>query len=156
MGQGCIFPTDWSVEVQPEQTRFCWICKTRKPEDEGKLVNPEHPNGTWICFGCTNLKDEASRLRRQRSNLAYRLKKLYGLSIEQYDAIFAVQGEVCAICQTSFPGPKNWTVDHDHESGLVRGILCHSCNLMLGHYDNVELVKRLLDYLVHPPADSVL
>jgi len=57
----------------------------------------------------------------------------YGLTQEQIDAMLAAQGGVCAICKSDHPGNKRaWHVDHDHETKVVRAILCHPCNVMLG------------------------
>lgn len=61
-----------------------------------------------------------------------RLRK-YGLTQEQYDALFEKQYGVCAICKQ--PAGKPWftlAIDHDHETGEVRGLLCVTCNTRLG------------------------
>ena len=67
---------------------------------------------------------------------AYRwwhIEVTYGITRDQYEAMWAAQCEVCAICgaKESFAG-KKFSVDHDHETGQVRGILCGSCNLGIG------------------------
>lgn len=64
----------------------------------------------------------------------WRLKKTYGLSLVEYNEILASQGGVCAICGTQSSG-KRLSVDHCHETGQVRGILCQRCNLSLGHLE---------------------
>lgn len=61
------------------------------------------------------------------------LKKRYGMTVDQWDALFEKQRQKCACCGASdLPSPKDWHTDHDHETGVVRGILCRSCNHMLG------------------------
>jgi hypothetical protein len=64
-------------------------------------------------------------------------------------ARFAVQNFCCAACKSDHPGSKKgWHTDHDHMTGLFRGILCQSCNLILGHAkDNPQKLIVLLEYL---------
>lgn len=84
------------------------------------------------------------RLSRARSN---RLKRVYGLDSKEWDALFATQKNRCAVCETSNPGP-HWHTDHKHDTGEVRGILCHNCNLAIGHArENPDILRKLIDYL---------
>ncbi len=63
----------------------------------------------------------------------WKLKNRYGLTAEEYEAILESQGGGCAICEkTPEEAGKRLSVDHDHETGDVRGLLCQSCNLALG------------------------
>jgi hypothetical protein len=88
------------------------------------------------------------------------LKKKFGLTIEQWTALFDAQGGCCASCGTDSPGAKgpknNWMTDHDHLTGRVRGIICMPCNLALGWLgDTLETVQsrceQLVAYLSRPP-----
>ncbi len=66
-----------------------------------------------------------------------RLEKLYGITLEQYDAMFEAQGKVCAICGAKDPRRSGrFIVDHCHKTGRVRGLLCHPCNTLLGMADD--------------------
>lgn len=83
------------------------------------------------------------------------LRNKYGLAPEEYDAMIASQGGGCAVCHApeSKKGrcgkPIHLSVDHDHESGVVRGLLCNDCNRAIGLLgDNSERVRAALDYLV--------
>lgn len=61
------------------------------------------------------------------------LKRKYGLTPDQWTHLFQMQQGACAICRSPSPGSKRgWHTDHDHRTHRVRGILCHSCNVMLG------------------------
>jgi hypothetical protein len=74
----------------------------------------------------------------KRAKEARRIKKLYGLTIEDRDAMFEIQGEACALCRSPEPRGGGWHIDHDHVSGKPRGILCGTCNILLGGYEGLK------------------
>lgn len=75
-----------------------------------------------------------------------RYKSKYGITMEEWNKIFDMQDKACAICQIT--DTTKWTVDHCHTSNKVRGILCHYCNIMLGHAkDNPVTLERGAKYL---------
>lgn len=79
-----------------------------------------------------------------------RLRTRYGLSKEQYSNFLVIQNYVCAICQNpEVPSyKKRLSVDHDHNTGQVRGLLCHACNTALGKFkDSLELLESAVQYL---------
>jgi hypothetical protein len=82
---------------------------------------------------------------QQRSNF----KGLYGITIEQRDALLQAQGSRCAACGSPTPQSKiGWVVDHCHVTGKIRGILCHPCNTGLGMTkDNPERLRNLAKYI---------
>ncbi len=92
-------------------------------------------------------RDDATERRR--------LKK-YGLTVEQHQALFEIQGGLCLICNESFG--KRVHIDHDHSTGRVRGLLCHTCNVGLGHFkDSSALLRKAAEYLEgHQPTDFVV
>lgn len=77
--------------------------------------------------------------------------KLYGLTVEEFEEIERQQGGVCRICQCPPTGRRNGGrlhVDHDHETGEVRGLLCYHCNNGLGRFkDDPELLRSAAKYL---------
>jgi Recombination endonuclease VII len=79
------------------------------------------------------------------------LKSCYGLTLEQYDAMVAAQEGRCAVCGTDTPGnarQKHWRIDHCHDNGHVRGLLCHACNTGLGSFkDDPDLLRAAIAYL---------
>ena len=84
----------------------------------------------------------------------YGLKRYYGLSGEQYGAMLAAQGGVCAICANpevrldAHGMPVALHVDHDHKTGAVRALLCYKCNSALGSMnDDPALFRKAADYL---------
>ena len=75
------------------------------------------------------------------------VRRTYGLSPEDVQALLAKQSGVCAICQGTMEGRK-LHIDHDHAKGKVRGLLCDLCNVGLGSFkDNPERLKAAIDYL---------
>ena len=81
----------------------------------------------------------------------------YGLTPEQYWALYEAQGGVCYICERATGKTKRLAVDHSHESGYVRGLLCGICNKILGHLrDDWLAAYRLNMYLKYPPAFEVI
>jgi hypothetical protein len=98
---------------------------------------------------------EAIRKRRNERyvykgyNRKWQLKKRYGISIEEYDALLEAQDGVCAICGGGTNGKVDqFCVDHDHESGVVRGLLCNKCNVGLANFkDDNNLLRNAARYL---------
>jgi hypothetical protein len=86
----------------------------------------------------------------------------------EYDEISAIQGGVCAGCGRKPNPDRHLDIDHIHQSGekkrrpyerlpMVRGLLCHLCNRVLGIlHDNPQTLKNLANYLENPPARPVV
>lgn len=74
------------------------------------------------------------------------LVRKYGITLAGYDAMFAQQGGCCAICGKT--QARAFDVDHNHETGRVRGLLCTSCNRMVGHAgDDAQTLRAAAAYL---------
>lgn len=88
----------------------------------------------------------------------WKLENVYGITREQYSEILAAQQGRCALCFTEEPGGSGkWHVDHDHDSGQVRGLLCLRCNVGLGNFrDDADLLWSAIEYLHNPPATSIV
>lgn len=82
----------------------------------------------------------------------------YGITADEYWAIHEFQGGCCYICQRATGARKRLSVDHDHKTGIVRGLLCTPCNRnVLGHLrDCVMALARAIIYLLFPPAVEVI
>lgn len=86
------------------------------------------------------------------SNRRSWLKKIYGITPEQHAAMVAAQGGRCAVCGHPPARNKHGThvlaIDHNHETGRVRGLLCHRCNAALGMMrEDLDLITKLWQYL---------
>lgn len=96
-----------------------------------------------------NRDSQAARMRENR------IKRQYGLSMQDYADLFASQQGQCSICHTTDPGMGQQTlaVDHDHDTGEVRGLLCHPCNTGIGLLgDNVARLQAAAEYLGRSPC----
>lgn len=97
---------------------------------------------------------EARALWRRK---AY-LKSHYGMTLEEYDAKLVAQDGTCAICQNECMTGKRLAVDHCHETGVNRDLLCNKCNTVLGKLQDDPLrICNFIDYLLrhHPDRFSV-
>lgn len=97
-------------------------------------------------------KIAAKRREYYQANKAYHLglsrRRYYGITVEETEALLAEQGGKCPICGTSEPKGRGWHVDHCHETGAVRGILCGRCNMGLGCFsDDAERLALAVEYL---------
>ena len=103
-------------------------------------------------------KEWRSQNRKKVAKIARKtyLKATYNLSPEEYDSMYIEQGGRCAICgkhQSEFK--KRLHVDHCHETETNRGLLCRSCNLLLGHSnDNTEILMNAIKYLGNSNGDN--
>jgi hypothetical protein len=97
---------------------------------------------------CRQAWHNAQQTREYRRDS--QLRSTFGISLEEYDRILQAQGGHCRLCDATEAEAKNGVldVDHDHASGLVRGLLCHRCNWGLGILqDDPLLLRRAADYL---------
>lgn len=127
----------------------CVQCKKRKPVEEF-YKNSQAKDG--IHYSCKVCESERKR-RYHRTNINARrdrqLKRRYGISLDQYKDILKQQGGVCAICgRPETSKRKILSVDHDHDTGEIRELLCHSCNRSLGDLEeNIETLQNMIEYL---------
>lgn len=76
----------------------------------------------------------------------HRLKKHYGVTPERYDEMLSAQDGVCAICSKPCHTGRRLAVDHDHATGVVRGLLCYRCNAMV-QCEDAEVLRHGAEYL---------
>lgn len=119
--------------------------------DEGVKADPERAaryrerRNEWMRQRRITHQDEIRRWNRE----SY-LRNKFGLEPEDYQRLLAAQDGRCAICRTDRPGgaKKHFPVDHCHETGAVRGLLCDRCNRALGLFgDDVEILLKAAEYL---------
>lgn len=116
--------------------------------------------GRAECRRCCKQLDAAYRatpigiLNARTRSFRHSLKKFYGLTLEQYEEKFAAQNGQCAICEqpekcrNGQGEPRRLSVDHDHATGAIRGLLCTACNALLGYAeDDPERLEAAARYL---------
>jgi hypothetical protein len=92
----------------------------------------------------------ANKAWKKEYDRARWLRNAYGLTLAEYEALLSAQGGKCAVCNSTDTGRKNspWSIDHCHATGRVRGLLCHQCNIALGHArDNPALLRAMARYV---------
>lgn len=85
----------------------------------------------------------------QETQRKSRLKRKFGISVEEYNTVLQKQQGQCGICGVKRTDIKTtFSVDHDHSTGRVRGLLCHECNMGLGKFkDSTKVLLAAIDYL---------
>lgn len=130
--------------------KTCARCKIAKALDEF------HKAGKYLqsyCKECQKARNREYNSRNSDWRWNILLKSKYGITADDYNAMLERQGGVCAICKQPQMALRNGTpcrlsVDHDHVTGAVRGLLCDPCNRALGYFhDSVEAMSRAIDYL---------
>lgn len=138
-------PFNGGVPIIGTDVKLCVRCGER-PEHVSR--NGQHRSWCSSCLNKANYETKAKDPERYlaiRRNRHLRIK--YGLSAKDFDDLVAAQDNSCAICHGDWSdrGPH---VDHDHETGEIRGLLCHWCNLMLGNAkDDPERLRAAIQYL---------
>lgn len=151
----------------------CSVCRVYQPYSEYWKDRSRTSGYSYECKACYQkrapLKKESpqaaiarlerNRERRKRPEIRERyrktfrtwdLKKRYGLTYEQYNALIESQSGQCAICGGDLLGldSRKVHVDHCHDSGQVRGVLCHHCNMLVGFARNSPTVlAKAIEYL---------
>ncbi|TET13899.1 MAG: hypothetical protein E3J82_02525 [Candidatus Thorarchaeota archaeon] len=142
------------------ESKKCSTCKIVKPASEFN-----HKPGTKdglqpICKPCKKIWNHNQRKKKLAENVDYEverhLQKAFGMSLKEYLEIERNQGHKCALCSTNDPGTRKrnganksrFCVDHDHETGEIRGLLCTNCNRGLGLLgDTLERLEAAAAYL---------
>lgn len=139
--------------------KWCTTCESWRPEADYASSKGTADGLQSRCKPCNaaiyreNAEKVRDKMRQQR----------FGITREQFDALFESQGNVCATCGTDNPGTSYWAVDHDHAccpgsdktcGKCIRGILCRTCNHALGNVkDNHQTLARMIDYLAEGTID---
>lgn len=119
--------------------RTCRRCRTARPTTDFHLCgNGERRRN--ICAQCRSEADLRERHGRRspENRLREKLRGQYGITLEQYQEMLETQNGLCAMCGTEPSGKRRLVVDHCHESGRVRALLCNPCNTGLGAYEKLR------------------
>lgn len=146
-------------------TKLCRKCGETKPLEDFHKDRKSKDGHCFYCKECNKRKTrehyrdnvdkvaEKERGRRRAKSGEYRdynYRSKYGITLEDYNRMFEEQGGVCATCgqPESRAATDSLAVDHDHETGKVRGLLCSNCNRSLGLLkENIGTLQNLIAYL---------
>lgn len=155
------------MKIYAELTRKqCSTCREKKELTE---FNKDKRSTTGFCFECKKCRSKRRKLSQHKisaynkkwrsENLEYaklrdkrhNLKRNFRLTLEEYEHMKAAQNYGCAICQKNRSSiKKDLCVDHDHETGKIRGLLCDNCNRGIGLLqDNINLLHKAIEYLTN-------
>lgn len=125
----------------PDGQKWCAHCQRFLPLTS---FSTNGAKASAYCIPCT-----------REYNHSRRMQAVYGIDAAEYDRVLAVQDGRCAICLTR-PRTRRLAVDHDHETGKIRGLLCTRCNHgLLGRaHDSEVMLGRAIAYLRRPPAQT--
>lgn len=143
--------------------KTCCTCKEELPLSAFNKSKANKDGHMYMCRECGKKKSK-DRYYANREDILFDLKgthrerhlqQKYGISEQEYDKLLTKQNGVCAICERKCTKQKNLCVDHDHETGKVRGLLCDNCNVGLGRFkDSLKLLLKAAEYLEIPNADK--
>jgi hypothetical protein len=137
--------------VPPVDHKWCPECNLVKPLTDFPTNKRARSGYMTYCKACHN---KIVRANKEKNGGArnYHLRRRYGITAEHFDAMFAEQGGLCAICREA-PAQH---VDHDHKTNRVRGLLCFNCNGALGQFrDREDLMLRAVLYLGRNVGDPL-
>lgn len=144
--------------------KTCTRCREEKPESDfysqRRASGPSVASICKTCIGASDAERLAAQSPEERAARLARMRELYlirkyGITVAEYDAMFVAQSGVCKICGLPETAKDNKNdgairrlcVDHDHETGRVRGLLCLLCNTRLGYFEKLNLIHSLNAYL---------
>lgn len=127
--------------------KTCSKCKENKALAAFAVRSTAKDGKRTQCKAC----DQKYRLENQDEIREYHYQNRYGISLEQYEEKLKEQDYSCAICgskHTSNDRMKRLVVDHNHNTGQVRGLLCHACNVAIGAAKEQEdILMACISYL---------
>lgn len=129
--------------------------RLREKGNAWRKANPDKRRAQRERYAAKHMEEIRTRDRERRDPVDARrrnLFRMYKMTVAEFDALVIGQGSVCAICheepQPDRSGRTGWHVDHCHDTGAVRGLLCSRCNTGLGKFrDNAEFLRAAADYL---------
>lgn len=149
----------WNKGLLKEKQPFFGMKHTEEAKEKMREYRLANPSTHQFKKGhTTNVSGESKETIMKRANTKYKEKhgdrikefrylRRYGITLAEYEEMARLQNGLCAAC---FRSPrKKLCVDHDHETGKVRGLLCFGCNTALGlAQDDVEILNNLINYLL--------
>ncbi len=136
------------MQAMPATQKVCNECREEQPAGEFFLGDGRYLSAA--CKPCSAVRVRRHRAARKAKYgaMGHHFVAQFGITVEQYGEMLARQGGVCAICGVENVRGMSLAVDHDHQSGRVRGLLCNPCNSAVGLFaDDPERLRAAIDYL---------
>lgn len=138
--------------------RVCTACSAEKPLLEFTKAKTGPLGRSHHCRPCTRKRQREyrhgtgknlPRTECPQTNTESHRKYKYNLSAQAFKALYCAQNGICGICKSHLEfRSKKTCVDHDHATGMIRGVLCANCNWALGHFrDSTKYLASAIDYL---------
>lgn len=131
--------------------KVCTVCKELKPLEEFGKTRRKLDGREAQCRVCVSAYRKQRHLKKQKTGFSRdgHLWAKYKMRPEEYDNLAQAQNGVCAICNKPPKSKERYlVVDHCHVTGIVRGLLCVSCNIGIGNFgDSIEGLEKALRYL---------
>jgi hypothetical protein len=129
--------------------RTCMTCGVEKQITEFYMRDKKTGRRHSACKECDKARVKARHQANPERTRNNDLKRNYGITLQEHQEMYNNQNGRCAICKKEGDGKwKKLCVDHDHETGKVRQLLCRRCNMVLGQvYDNISLLEEHIKYL---------
>lgn len=143
---------DYFFRSKREKGGFIYSCKKCSYRRKKKYRRSEQSR---IIHKEYNKKYRQS-LHGSRVRQEGRLKYKHGLTLEQYDQMFEQQDGLCAVCRNINGDGRRLAIDHNHQTGKIRGLLCFRCNTWLGILENKEFTINAKKYLREFDPNSAL
>lgn len=131
----------------------CPKCDTAKPISNFYRNRASRTGFNTYCKPCQNAANERSKAKNPDRQKEYDrrtwLKRRFGPDgMDTYERLMVEQGGVCAICGQACASGMRLAIDHNHQTGKLRGLLCRDCNTSLGKFgDSVERLREAVAYL---------
>lgn len=131
-------------------TKPCTECEETKSLEEFYKQSDRKDGRASRCKNCVNAHNRKMWAQGKRRYSSSKLQHRYGITLAEYNEMLETQSGSCAICGvTPTEHDERLCVDHNHETGKVRGLLCSRCNLAIGILqDSPELCQSATDYLL--------
>lgn len=138
---------------------ICKNCLKLKHKKTYTSIKPVYPKDKKKCATCNkllNLKEFSTRGKQSTYTSSCKIclndtgkpsrYKKYGITVEDYNNMFKEQNGLCAIC--NIVSNRSLCVDHNHNTGKARKLLCNNCNSAIGKFrENIDIMAAAIDYI---------
>jgi hypothetical protein len=133
-------------------TKYCPKCKETKRITAFWRTKTRSDGRQMYCSDCQLVYNREYREKHPEKYQAYsktsRLRRKFGIGVKEYEQMLEAQGYICAVCREKCGTYRSLAVDHDHQTGEIRALLCRRCNATLGMVNESRLLLlKLIGYL---------